>query len=101
MTEDDKLSALFRDDGPIADDGFTRRVIALAALEDRLAAKRHRAVRRLGVDFAALTGILAAFAALARIGPSSPTVAIGSPAMVGLLLLASWLAFGLRDPSRA
>ena len=90
-----RLAALF-DDAPIADDGFTERVIALCALEDRLARGRRAGMTRLGLEAAALAGVLAAFAGLASVGTASDVVPLASPAMIGLLLLGTWLAVGPR-----
>ncbi len=102
MTDDDtKLAALFAEGAPIADDGFTKRVIALAALEDRLAARRRSSVMRIATEGVALASVLAVFAALARLGPPSAVVPLASPAMVGLILLGLWLVIGQRGAVRA
>ena len=93
---DARIAALFDEALPPADNGFTRRVLALAALEDRLAERRRAVRRQLVIEGAALAGILAAFAALAYFGPASDVVPLASPAMAGLLVLGCWLAFGLR-----
>jgi len=102
MTDDDiKLAALFAEDAPIADEGFTQRVVALAALEDRLAASRRASLMRTGIEGAGLASVLAVFAALARLGPPSAVVPLASPAMVGLVLLGLWLVIGQRGAVQA
>ena len=93
---DARIAALFDEAPPPADDGFTRRVLALAALEDRLAERRRVVRRQLVIEAAALAGVLAAFAALAHFSPPADVVPLASPAMAGLIMLGSWLAFGLR-----
>jgi hypothetical protein len=96
MNDDEPLRALLATREPIADDGFSARVLALAALEDRLAVRRRAAFRRVAKESAALTAILAAFSLLARLAPTGDVVPLASPAMVGMLLLTSWLAIGMR-----
>ena len=101
MTDDAQLSALFGDDAPIADDGFTNRVLALSALEDRLAASRRASLRRVGLEAVALGAILSSFAFLARTAPAGEVVPLASPAMIGLILLGTWLAVGIRGAVRS
>ena len=100
MTDDDKLAALFRSEDPIPDDGFTRRVVALAALEDRLAARRRAALERLGLEAVALVSIVTTFALLARLERVGEVLPLASPAMVGSLLLGTWLSVGVRGAVR-
>ena len=101
MSDDDKLVAMFATlDEPVADDGFTGRVLALAALDERMAARRHGAALRIGGEAAALAGVLALFAGLSSIGPASDVVPLASPAMIGLLLLGLWLSLGVRGTVR-
>jgi hypothetical protein len=100
MDDDTRLAALF-DRDEIADHGFSARVVALATLEDRLAARRHGQVRRIAGEALGLASILAAFAALARSAPVGDVVPLTSPAMIGLMLLGTWLAVGVRGVTRA
>lgn len=101
MTDDEKLAALFGDVPPIADDGFTNRVVALAALEDRLALRRRADLARMAREAAALAGVLAAFAGLASAAPSGDVIPFTSPAMIGLVVLGMWMAVGVRGAVRA
>jgi hypothetical protein len=100
MERDTRLAALF-DRDEIPDDGFSARVVALAALEDRLAARRRGQVRRITGEALGLSAILIAFAALARSAPVGEVVPLASPAMIGLMLLGTWLAVGVRGVMRA
>ena len=99
MDDETRLAALFGRD-EIADEGFSERVVALAALEDRLASRRREQVRRIAGEALGLAAILIAFAALARFAPVGDVVPLASPAMVGLMLLGTWLAVGVRATPR-
>lgn len=99
MDEDTRLAALF-DRDEIPDDGFSARVVALAALEDRLAARRREQGRRITGEALGLAAILIAFAALARSAPTGEVIPLASPAMIGLVLLGIWLGVGLRTATR-
>ena len=74
--------------------GFSERVVALAALE--AGASRRRDSSAIAGEALALAAILIAFAALARFAPVGDVVPLASPAMIGLMLLGTWLAVGVR-----
>jgi len=100
IADDAKLSALFALGDDIPDDGFSNRVLALAALEDRLARRRKALMMRVAGEAVGLAAVLTTFAILASLGPAEPVVPIASPAMIGLILLATWSAVGMRGSLR-
>ena len=103
---DRRLKALFAEPPTQADRVFAERVIALAAYESKLEQARRRGRVRLAAEAAALTAVLATFALIASLPSPSKAgfgdnVALTSPAMLGLALLALWALVATRGPATA
>ena len=96
MTEDldRRLAALFDAPLPPPDLDFTARVMALAAYDLSVRRARRRALLQLAKEALSLAAVLASFVLLARHAPDaaglSEHVALDSPAMLGVALLALW-----------
>jgi hypothetical protein len=107
MTDDldRRLAALFDAPLPPSDPGFTARVIALATHDLSVRRARRRALFQLGKEALALAAVLASFALLARHAPDAAGmgdhVALGSPALLGVALIALWGIVATRTPSAA
>lgn len=89
-----KLRELLRSPDRSEDGLFAERVQRRLAAEERLAEARSAAWQRFALEAAASAAILAAFIFLTRIGrgSSSTFVSLFSPTMLGLLILALWVA---------
>ena len=99
---DRRLAALLREAAPPRDDRFAERVVALAAYDLALRRSRRRALARVAREAAALGAALGAFWLLAReqgdvIAGFGDAIAIASPAMLGVTLLALWGVASARD----
>lgn len=98
MTDSDldaRLAALLADPSvPAKDERFAERVIALAGQEMALRRRRRSAIHRVGLETLAFLAVLGAFTFLARVAPDAAgpgdSIALGSPAMAGLLVLLMW-----------
>jgi hypothetical protein len=94
-----KLRALLTSPDRPGDGAFAERVRRRVVAEQRLAAAERKAWRRFAVEAAASLAILAAFVLLARVAPdggATDFVPVFSPAMLGLMLLALWVAVAAR-----
>jgi hypothetical protein len=92
---DVRLSALFEELDSSPDPGFAARVIALAAYESRVRRARRAAVILIGREALALLAVLVCFCLLTLQAPGQPVgsgdaLPLGSPAMIGVALLALW-----------
>ena len=101
---DARLAALLRDDSPIEpSDGFTDRVVALAAYDLSQRQWRRRTAFRIGRETLGLVAVLFVFTVLARMAPEGigpgNIVPLASPAMAGLVMLAMWSVVSL-SPAR-
>ena len=107
MTDDldRRLAALFEAPLPKADADFTVRVMALATYDLSVRRARRRGLVQLTKEAFALAAVLASFVLLARHAPdmagSSDHLALGSPAMLGLALLALWGITAARSSAAA
>ena len=93
-----RLGALLRNPERAPDEAFIARVERAVLAEERMAAHRRAAWRRLGSEAAAATAIAAAFLIVGRLTPSAGTVdltAFGPATAAGMLLL-FWMAVGMR-----
>ena len=92
---DVRLSALFEELPSPPDPDFAARVIALAAYDSKVRRARRAAVTSVGHEALALVAVLVCFWLLAVKAPGQPAGAgdalpWGSPAMIGVALLALW-----------
>lgn len=98
LETDKSLTALLAEVHPAkTDPAFTDRVVALASLDLALRRSRRRAMTRVVREAMGLVTVLISFVALARMTPDSAAglgdaVALNSPAMLGVLMLAAWIA---------
>jgi hypothetical protein len=103
MTDDidRRLAGLLAAHSPEPDPAFADRVVALASFELTLRASRRRTIAQLVKEAAALGAVLLSFALLARTAPESAgfgdAVPLGSPAMLGVAVLALWALTGARS----
>ena len=98
-----KLKALLASPARPEDGAFAERVRLRVLAEQRLADAERKAWRRFAAEAAASVGILAAFVLLARSAPgeAGEIVPLFSPAMLGLVLLALWVAVAARPGAAA
>lgn len=109
MTDPDldrRLKALFAEPPPSPDPDFAVRVVALAAYDLSLRRARRRGLVRIAGETAALVAVLGAFALIARLPTGKlagfgDTIALASPAMLAVALLAMWALVATRDPATA
>ena len=112
MTEHDdidrRLAALFAEAEPPADPLFADRLVALAAFQLAVRRHRQRAVWQVGREALALAAVLGSFVLLALRDPAGAMPAdfgdalpLGSPAMLGVIVLALWGLTGLRERAAA
>jgi hypothetical protein len=92
---DVRLAGLFVEADPPPDPRFAERVIALAAYDLEVRRARRAAVSQIGREALALAAVLICFCLLTLQGPepqagSGEVVSFGSPAMIGVALLALW-----------
>ena len=99
-TTDRTLASLLATPERDADAAFVAQVEALVRYDQRRAAARRSAFKRIGIETAAAGAMLTAFAAAARIGAPSDLVPLFSPAMAGLVALGVWAMVSLRVPAR-
>ena len=91
-----RLAALLADPSPpTRDSSFAERIVALAAYELAVRRSRRSVIARVGREALGLGTILASFVGLASAVPDSAAglgdaVAVGSPAMLGLIMLVAW-----------
>jgi len=90
-----RISALFAAPDPAPDPGFAERVIALAAYDLKVRRARRAAVAQVGREALGLVAVLICFGLLTLKAAGQPAgpgdvVPLGSPAMLGLALLALW-----------
>ena len=96
MTDDvdRRIAALLAEPPFPADPAFVDRVVALAAYDLAIARSQQRQLVEIGREALALAVVLVSFAMLARLVPDGvglgDVVPLGSPAMIGLALLALW-----------
>ena len=99
MTDQDldrRLAALLAEPVPAPDAAFAERVVALAAHDLAVRRFRRRALGQVAREALALAAVLASFVLLARAAPGMPAIGpgdavpLGSPAMIGMGLLALW-----------
>jgi len=99
-----RLAALLADPSPPKRDPvFAERIVALAAYELTVRRSRRRAIAQTGREAIKLATILASFVALASAAPDSAAglgdaISIGSPAMLGLIMLLAW-GVAMRGPA--
>lgn len=103
---DRRLKSLLAEPPPAPDAAFADRVVALAAYEAQRRRSTRRIWSRLAGDGAALAAVLGAFALAARLPAGElvgfgDTIALASPAMAGVVLLALWALVAARDPASA
>jgi hypothetical protein len=92
---DVRLSALFEEFDSPADPAFAARVIALAAYDSEVRRARRAAIIQVGREALALVAVLVCFCLLTLQAPgqsvgSGDALPLGSPAMIGVALLALW-----------
>lgn len=97
MTDDldIRLASMFAAPDPAPDPRFAERVIALAAYDLKVRRARRAAATQVGREALALVAVLICFCLLTLQAPGQPAgsgdaVPLGSPAMIGLALLALW-----------
>lgn len=100
---DRRLAALLAAPDPAPDAAFAGRIVALAGHDRAVRRARRRAIAAVGGEALALVAALAGFALLARIVPAGQApggvIALGSPAMMGVVLLLMWGLVAVRDPA--
>lgn len=92
---DVRLSALFVEFDSPPDPDFAARVVALAAYDLKVSRARRAAVTQVGREALALVAVLVCFCLLTLQAPGQPVgpgdaLPLGSPAMIGVALLALW-----------
>ena len=92
---DVRLSALFEEPNSQPDPDFAARVVALAAYDTKVRDARRAAIALVGREALALLAAIICFCLLTLQAPGQPVgsgdaLPLGSPAMLGVTLLALW-----------
>ena len=103
MKDDDealeaRLAVLLRGQERAPDEAFVARIARAVLADERMAAQRRAAWRRLGSEVAAATAVAAAFLLVGRLAPPVGEVdltAFGAPTAAAMVLL-FWMAVGMR-----
>ena len=103
---DVRLSALFKEVESPPDPDFAARVIALAAYEAKVRRARRAAVTLVGREAVALLAVLVCFYLLPLQSPgesvgSGDALLLGSPATIGVALLALWALVSTQNRAAA
>lgn len=103
---DRRLSALFEEFDSPPDPVFAARVVALAAYDSKVRRARRAAVALVLREALALVALLVCFGLLALQPPGQPVgpgdaLPLGSPAMIGVALLALWALVGTQNRAAA